>query len=54
MAAQIPTSDLVSDGFGMIAIVAMMPIVALEILGALYQAKTRKAKIAVEMKNIGG
>ncbi|MGI6537060.1 MAG: DUF1538 domain-containing protein [Caldicoprobacterales bacterium] len=54
VAAQIPTADLVSDGFGMIAIVAMMPIVALEILGALYQAKTRKAKIAVEMKNIGG
>lgn len=44
IAAQVPTADVVTDGFGMIAIVAMMPIVALELLGALYQAKTRKIK----------
>ncbi|HHU78134.1 MAG: DUF1538 domain-containing protein [Caldicoprobacterales bacterium] len=43
IAAQVPHADLVSDGFGMIAIVAMMPVIAIEILGALYQAKTRKA-----------
>ena len=43
IAAQVPTADMVADGFGMIAIVAMMPIVALEILGALYQFKLRKA-----------
>jgi hypothetical protein len=28
IAAQVPTADLVADGFGMIAIVAMMPIIA--------------------------
>ncbi len=43
IAAEVPTADMVSDGFGMIAIVAMMPIVAVEILGALYQFKLRKA-----------
>ena len=42
IAAQIPTADVVSDGFGMIAIVAMMPIIAIGILGALYQVKYRK------------
>lgn len=42
IAAQVPTADVVTDGFGMIAIVAMMPIVAIELLGALYQAKARK------------
>lgn len=47
IAAQIPTADLVSDGFGMIAIVAMMPVIALELLGALYQAKTRRAAKAI-------
>ncbi len=43
IAAKVPTADLVADGFGMIAIVAMMPIIAIELLGALYQLKTRKA-----------
>jgi hypothetical protein len=43
IAAQVPSADLVADGFGMIAIVAMMPIIALELLGALYQVRTRKA-----------
>lgn len=42
IAAQVPTADVVTDGFGMIVIVAMMPIVAIELLGALYQAKARK------------
>ncbi len=42
IASHIPTADVVADGFGMIAIVAMMPILAVELLGAIYQAKTRK------------
>ncbi len=56
IAAQVPSADLVADGFGMIAIVAMMPIIAIELLGALYQAKTRKAsKIAISKQGtIGG
>lgn len=43
IADQVPSADLVADGFGMIAIVAMMPIIAIEILGAIYQVKTYKA-----------
>lgn len=56
MAAQVPSADLVTDGFGMIAIVAMMPIIAIELLGALYQAKTRKtSKPAItKQETIGG
>ena len=50
IAAQVPTADLVSDGFGMIAIVAMMPIVAIELLGALYQAKMRRVSKASTLK----
>ncbi len=42
VAAHVPTADVVADGFGMIAIVAMMPIIAVELLGAIYQSKTRK------------
>lgn len=45
IATSIETADIVSDGFGMIAIVAMMPIVALQFLGMIYKVKTR---------NIGG
>lgn len=56
IAAQVPTADVVTDGFGMIAIVAMMPIIALELLGALYQAKTKKVSLAAILRNrsIGG
>ncbi len=56
IAAQVPTADVVADGFGMIAIVAMMPIIAIELLGTLYQAKSRRAlNDAVSKKqSIGG
>ena len=50
IASQTPTADLVTDGFGMIAIVAMTPIIAIELLGALYHAKTRKALKAAVSK----
>lgn len=56
IAEQIPTADVVADGFGMIAIVAMTPIIALQLLGAIYQAKLRKASKAATAKEqpIGG
>jgi len=56
IAARVPTADVVTDGFGMIAIVAMMPILAIELLGALYQAKSSKVSTAAVLKDktIGG
>jgi len=53
IAAQIPSADLVADGFGMIAIVAMMPIIAIELLGALYHLKTNRTSKA-KLSNTGG
>ena len=50
IAHHIPSADVVAEGFGMIAIVAMMPIVAIELLGALYQAKSKKASDAAKSK----
>jgi hypothetical protein len=46
IAAQVPTADVVTDGFGMIAIVAMMPIIALELLGALYQGENTQVSLS--------
>jgi hypothetical protein len=56
VAEHVPTADLVADGFGMIAIVAMMPIIAIELLGAIYQAKSRKASNTAvsEERSTGG
>lgn len=56
IADQVPSADVVADGFGMIAVVAMMPIVAIELLGALYQAKSRKVSKAAmsNMQSNGG
>lgn len=42
IAYAVPGADIVTDGFGMIAVVAMMPIIAVQILGMLYQHKTKK------------
>lgn len=43
ISAGIPNADLIKDGFGMIAIVAMVPIISIEILGALYQLSVKKS-----------
>jgi len=56
VAAHVPTADVVSDGFGMIAIVAMMPIIAIELLGAIYKAKSIKASkgSVIKKQSTGG
>jgi hypothetical protein len=35
-------ADVLIDGFGMIAMVALTPLIALQILGLIYQIKTKK------------
>lgn len=40
-----PHADVVIDGFGMIAMVALTPIITLQLLGILYKVKTRKVGI---------
>lgn len=42
VAATTPHADLILDGFGMIALVAMAPIITLQFLGIAYRIKTRK------------
>ncbi len=37
-----PYADLLTDGFGMIAMVALMPIITLEILGIIFKVKNKK------------
>lgn len=37
-----PNADLLADGFGMIAMVAMMPIITLQILGLVFKIKNKK------------
>lgn len=42
VASAVPTADVMIDGFGMIAIVAMTPIIAIQILGMIFKYKQRK------------
>ncbi len=42
VASQIPTADVLIDGFGVIAMVAMMPILGISILGLIYNKKSKK------------
>lgn len=41
-ASAFPGANLLRDGFGMIALVAMAPIITLQILGFIFQARSRK------------
>ncbi|MGF3066768.1 DUF1538 domain-containing protein [Facklamia sp. P12945] len=45
-ADRIPTADVVTDGFGVIATVAMAPIVMILLLGIIYKWKLKQEKIA--------
>ena len=38
----IPGADVMSEGFGVIAMVAMVPLVALQILGVVFRRKEEK------------
>ncbi|MBN2268449.1 MAG: DUF1538 domain-containing protein [Acholeplasmataceae bacterium] len=42
VAISTPGADVVIDGFGMIALVALAPIITLQILGIIFKIKTRK------------
>ncbi len=42
VAESVPTADVLVDGFGIIAMVAMTPVVAIMILGRLYDRKRKK------------
>ena len=37
-----PKADLLTDGFGMIAMVALMPIITLQLLGLIFKFKNKK------------
>ncbi len=39
-----PGANVVLDGFGVIALVAMTPLVTLQLLGLIYKLKTRPAQ----------
>ncbi|NLJ98274.1 MAG: DUF1538 family protein, partial [Tissierellia bacterium] len=38
----IPTANVMVDGFGVIAMVAMMPLVAIQVLGLIFKIKAKK------------
>ncbi|MDO5037253.1 MAG: DUF1538 domain-containing protein [Tissierellia bacterium] len=42
IASSLPTADLLLDGFGTIAMVAMTPLIALQTLGLVYDIKSKK------------
>ena len=39
--------DVAANAFGVVALIAMMPIITIQILGVVYKIKTRKAKVAI-------
>jgi hypothetical protein len=41
-AEAVETASVLTDGFGMIAMVALFPLIALQILGIIYRMKSRK------------
>ena len=47
----IPTANVLIDGFGVIAMVAMTPLVAIQILGMLFKIKAKKAEVVSHEAN---
>jgi hypothetical protein len=47
VAEYIPGASIVQDGFGVIAIVAMTPLIAVQLLGLIYKIKSKTAIIEV-------
>ena len=41
-AGAIPTANVMVDGFGVIAMVAMTPLVAIQLLGFIFKIKSKK------------
>ena len=48
-ACQSVGGDIVRDAFGIIAMVAMTPLIAIQILGAVYKVRLSRSKAAQEM-----
>ena len=44
-ATAMPTANVLIDGFGVIAMVAMTPLVSIQILGLMFKAKTKRRQI---------
>ena len=47
-ACQAVGGNLVQDAFGVVAMVAMTPLIAIQILGAVYKIKSRRTEKAEE------
>lgn len=47
-AEAIPTANVLEDGFGVIAMVAMTPLVAIQILGYLFKLKAKKEGVHID------
>lgn len=50
LAHGVPTANVLTDGFGMIAMVAMMPILSLQLLGLIYTARSKRSITEVERR----
>jgi hypothetical protein len=46
VASQVEGANVLVDGFGIIAMVAMMPVITLQLLGLVFSIKSRKEKIS--------
>ena len=54
VAAAMEGADVLTDGFGMIAMVAMAPLIALQILGFIYKIKSKKKEQKAMMNDNAG
>ena len=51
-AEAVDTAHVLIDGFGMIAMVALMPLIALQVLGIMYKIKTRKGGLEEDVRQL--
>lgn len=54
VAEYIPSANVMTDGFGVLSLVSMMPLIALQLFGFIYKLKLKKAAKASSAQRIGG
>jgi hypothetical protein len=50
-ACQSVGGDIMTDAFGAVALVAMTPLIAIQLMGVFYRIKTRKSAAVADLAN---
>ena len=45
--------NILTDAFGLVSLVAMMPLITVQVMGAIYELRSRRSRAAEELSDYG-